>query len=238
MDSFFTHDGHLLDLTLERLVAGEIPPADLSEHLDACAACTQRHASLLADNAVALPPLRRLKLVESVSVAPASPLLTRDSHLTDLTLERLVDGELTGGEASAHLAACEACTARHAAILADSAAALPPLRLSTPASVAAPDNVIPFSRQRSWWSGAGGLLAAAAAVLLLVNISPTEPLPERNPEENFTIRGDDLPKLDLEVYRSASGGITRISSDDVVHPGDRLGFRIGSETDGHLLILG
>lgn len=238
MESYFSQDGHLLDLTLERLVGGEIPRADLSEHLDGCASCAARHDAILADNAAALPPLRRLQLV-----APTSPDLSRSGHLTDLALERTVDGERLDEIASAHLDGCAPCTARHDAILADSAAALPPLRAPAAAPVAeapAPqhDNVIPLRQGRSWWSAAGGLLAAAAAVLFLVNVDPTSPLPDRNPEDHFTSRGSDLPELDLEVYRSEADDITRISSDDVVFPGDRLGFRVGSEADGHLLILG
>ncbi len=240
MESYFSQDGHLLDLTLERLVDGELPRTDLSEHLDGCAACAARHDAIVADSAVALPPLRRLQLV-----APTSPHLTRSGHLTDLALERIVDGEQLDEIASAHLDSCAACTARHSAIVADSAVALPPLRLAAPAAepvaeAPAPqhDNVIPFRQGRSWWSAAGGLLAAAAAVLFLVNVSPTDSLPDRNPEDNFTIRGSELPELDLEVYRSDADDITRISSDDVVFPGDRLGFRVGSEADGHFLILG
>jgi bacterioferritin-associated ferredoxin len=237
MDPLFTRDGHLSDLTLERLLHGEISPDDLAGHLTSCARCEQRHRALLTDAAADLPPLRRLRLV-----TPVSTLLGRDGHLTDLTLERLLHGEPDTAEAQEHLDDCGACAQRHRALLADAAADLPPLRLPTAPVASAPaplpDNVVPLSRERPWWSAAGGLLAAAAAVLLLVNIGPTTELPLRDPPDHFTKRSADLPALSLEVYRSASGDIARISSDDVVFPGDRLGFRVGSEADGHLLILG
>ena len=105
---------------------------------------------------------------------------------------------------------------------------------------APPSNVIPLRRERPWRSAAGGLCAAVAAVLLLVNLNPTPigPTPMLNPEDNFTIRGADLPALHLEVYRNEHGESTRISSDDRVFPGDQLGFRVGSDADGHLVILG
>ena len=167
-------------------------------------------------------------------------LFTRDGHLLDLTLERLVAGEITENDIADHLAGCTPCTERKIAILADSRRAIPLLRRAeVPEEPAAlPDNVIPLRRERPWWSAAGGFLAAAAAVLLLVNLDPAGPIPLQHPDDHFTSKGGDLPALEMEVYRNEHGESTRISSDDRVFPGDQIGFRVGSEADGHLLILG
>ena len=50
----FARDGHLLDLTVERLLVGEIQPAELADHLDGCARC---RAAIDAAMATPAPPM-------------------------------------------------------------------------------------------------------------------------------------------------------------------------------------
>lgn len=138
--------------------------------------------------------------------------LTRDGHLTTLSLERHLAGEI---DASPHLESCEACMVRHMALLED-AITMPPAPPIAPAKAPSP------------WPLAGVILAAAAALVFLV-ILPTAPS-----NDGVRVKGS----FAFEVH-AHDGKTSRLLVDgDAVAAGERLGFRVKSDAAGHLLILG
>lgn len=183
-----------------------------------------------------------------------SDLLTREGHLTELTLNRLVAGELSAGQQTyveEHADACAECEARRGAVSQfDSAASFSPSAAVLAAAEAgdAADRgsgaVVDLgearSKRRGGMLGAAGLvLAAAAALFLVVNLSQ-KPEPTITPNETIDdgirLKGAGLS---LEVYAKGDGEKPRaVGNGDVVRPGDRLGFRITSREDGYMMIVG
>ncbi len=161
-------------------------------------------------------------------------LFTRDGHLQDLALERLVLDDLAPTEAQAvrgHIASCPACAQRHRAIAAEMAEPLPELATAAPA----PQRrgfVIPAGIMRlRWFMGGVGAAVAAAAAILVVMLPSIGP--DLDPE--FRVRGGALV---FEVYREDADGAVRLQHGDRVHEGDVLGFRVASREAGNLLVLG
>ena len=165
-----------------------------------------------------------------------SSLFTRDQHLLDLALERLVLDDLEPAaalKARAHLAGCDACEARHRAIAAELAQPLPELApVGGRAQQRRSDTGIMASILRMrWLMGGVGATVAAAAVALVMMLPQVAP--ELDPE--FQRRGSDLS---FEVYRQDDRGAVRLQDGDGVRPGDRLGFRVASQDAGYLLVFG
>ncbi len=161
-------------------------------------------------------------------------LLDRDGHLAELTLHRVVAGELEGDATLAgHLATCAPCRERLAGLRAAAAAPLPPLRLERAPEPTSPvrdeprGEVVPLRRR--WIPAAAVAMLAAAAALFVLRAPPT-PAPD-----TFTSRG---AALRLEVYRDAHGGAERLASGASVRAGDRIGFRVATHSDGWLLVAG
>jgi len=169
-----------------------------------------------------------------VSLDPS--LFTRDWHVLDLALERLVLDDLQPAEArkvEAHLATCEACSQRHEAVAAEMAAPLPEL---APGGRGVPESsegegLLQSVLRLRWFMGGVGATVAAAALALVVLLPRIDD--PRGTE--FRDRGSELS---FEVYRKDAKGAVRVQDGDGVRPGDRLGFRIGSQDDGHLIVLG
>lgn len=156
------------------------------------------------------------------------PLWSRDGHLLELALSVLQAGELSAEDrqrAEGHLGECALCRARQEELRALAARPLPTLRRPpAPAAPAPMAEVIPLRR----WLGPAVALAAAAVGLVV--LLPSEPGPD-----TFTARGG---ALQLEVYRDEGARSTRLHAGDVVHGGDRLGFRVGHPKGGELIVFG
>ncbi len=163
-------------------------------------------------------------------------LFTRDWHLQDLALERLVIEDLDPADAQKvrdHLSTCAACSDRHGAIAAELAAPLPEL---APAGVRARpreagSSVLSSIMRLRWFMGGVGATVAAAAVALVVML----PVIDDEIGSEFRDRGSELS---FEVFRKDDKGAVRVQDGDGVRAGDRIGFRVASQDDGHLLVLG
>lgn len=140
--------------------------------------------------------------------------MTRDGHLSVLSLERHLAGEI---DASAHLSECATCAARWDALQADAAG--PSLR----------PPVAPTATPR--WPIYGGLLAAAAAIVFFVMRLTTGPIDDG---DGIRLKGD----FALEVHAHDGTRSRQVLDGDTVTAGERLGFRVKSTCGGHLLILG
>lgn len=162
-----------------------------------------------------------------------SELLGRDAHLSELTVNRHLAGELDPASQAFvddHLAGCAPCTARVQAVQQFDAAfsiappVAPPAVVSLDAERArrAPQIII-------------GLLVAAAAVVLALNFGGDDRA-RVSPHDDIRFKGSDLA---LEVFAKSGDGRARSVGDgDVVHPGDRLGFKVTSRVDGFAMIVG
>lgn len=142
--------------------------------------------------------------------------LTRDGHLTALSLERHLAGEIDAGD---HLAACAPCQARFAALEADEAK----VQLRPPRAAPAP----------SRWPLYGGILAAAAAVVFFV-LRPTGGPVDPGGADGIRTKGG----FAFEVHAHDGQRSRQLFDGDAVGAGERLGFRVQSDVAGHLLIVG
>jgi len=149
--------------------------------------------------------------------------LTRDGHLSDLALERVLAGERVD-EAAAHASGCELCARRI-----ESARAMPL-------------DVRPPGRAPVAWSYLlAGTLAAAAALLVYTRL-PGEvedhpvalPSSPEAPVETWRVRGS----FHFQLFVHDGDEARRARDGERVHPGDRLGFKAELPRDGHLLIAG
>lgn len=155
-----------------------------------------------------------------------SELFTRDGHLHDLAIDRVLTEDLSPGlqgELDAHLAQCPPCVARLEEARAFVAEPLPVLR-ARPAPGA---KVIAFPGRMVAVTALVGAFAMAAAFLL--SVKPPEP------GETFTPRGGDL---ELEIHRQTPGGTEQLHDGDAVRAGDHLGFRVMSREPGYLMVVG
>ena len=152
-----------------------------------------------------------------------SELFTRDGHLHELAIDRLLTDDLSTElltELEAHLGDCAPCAERVAEARSFVAEPLP-LRRQRPEPGA---QVIAFPRRRV---AAGVAVAFAMAAGLLLALKP--------PTEEFTARGGDLQ---LEVHRQEAKGTHQLQDGEAVFPGDHLGFRVSSRKSGFLMVLG
>ncbi len=167
-------------------------------------------------------------------------LLTRDGHLLDLSIERLLAGELEEAEVAEHLGGCPVCRERL-----ERAAALrpPPLPAAFGAARAAASvgprlvgGAAGTSRarpQHSWWTIASQA-SAAVAVAAVALLSLRGPTPEGG-DPSWRARGGGLG---MEVYLKDGTGVHRLSFGERVSPGDRVGFRVRPGAEGFLMIVG
>ena len=151
-------------------------------------------------------------------------LLTRDGHLSELTLDRLLQGELDGVAAlDAHLAECAECRGAVASARAFDAQVVlrPPMTATeSPAS--------------GRWPLYGAIVAMAAAVAFLAlraDITPDSPMP---PTDEFRLKGG----FDFQVFAHDGKTSRAVDTGGEVHPGERLGFRFGAKRSGHLMVVG
>ncbi|MEZ4468639.1 MAG: hypothetical protein R3F43_30415 [bacterium] len=143
---------------------------------------------------------------------PLEGVLRRDGHATDLALERLHAGELSATDFGDHLDTCALCRDRLQALAG----------FEVPAARAPRARLAP-------WIAVG--LAAAAAVVLLVR---TGPAPVVDEDPGFRAKGG----FDLEVFVHDGVRQRPAADGEVVHPGDRLGFRLHVPEARQVLIAG
>lgn len=164
---------------------------------------------------------------------------TRDGHLTELTIARVLAGELVGAaEAHAHLATCAECRA-----------ALEAARAFDAALDITPPDALRRAAGGSGTSGGGKLVpllpavavVTALAAALIVYLARPAPAPVVGggpgvvePEDTFRLKGG----FDLELFADFRGTQRRLDDGDPIRPGEKVAFRVKARADGHLLILG
>jgi len=123
-----------------------------------------------------------------------------DGCLSDRMLDLRLAGELAGRDATdAHLASCEACSARFRALQAARAA----FSLEAPPF----DRVAPVTRRRGWWWGLAPVVAVAALLVLIPR-----------PRDGERTKGGDA----LGFFVLHEGSVREGAGGEVVRPGDRL----------------
>jgi len=150
-------------------------------------------------------------------------VLDRSGHLSELALDVYrYDGARP--DIDAHLATCERCRAALSALLAEDQAAVVP----------APRRAPPKSPWTGWAArgAALGLLAMAAIVFLV-----TRPPAGDRPDDGDTLRLKS-GAFDFEVFVHDGQRSRAVVDGDVVHPGERMGFRVRVREQGYLLVIG
>lgn len=152
--------------------------------------------------------------------------LGRDGHLTQLALEQLQLGEPLSASVEGHIGACDACRQRLQQVA----------QWHAHVQVRPPAQVVPLRRRlASQWLPAAGLLALAALVLLVLG---RDPEPRQLPVPvGETVRSKGSP-VDFEVYAYDGAVVRQVFAGDVVHPGERLGFRLRTAQASHVMVAG
>ncbi len=167
---------------------------------------------------------------DCLSAEERTGLFRRDAHLTDLSLERLLLGELPPEaqlEVEAHLNRCPCCDA------ALTAARKFGEELPSPEWAISPKKSTLGSWRGAWL---GGLAAAAALLLFLLNSSSSiEPEPLSNPPDGIRVKAG---ALDFEVFVHDGEQQHRALDGEQIQAGDRLGFRVTLRQSAYLLIAG
>jgi len=175
-------------------------------------------------------------------MASDSDLFDRSGHLLELTLDRYrfdPPEPALHAVVTAHLATCEPCRAAlDALVLADAQVSLaPPARSAVVIALAAAavkgDTLAPpkssaTRRKKQAWLGGGVVLALAALVLFATR--PWQPA-----DEVITLKGSPI---DFEIHVHDGERSRPVLSGDVVHPGERMGFRVHVREAGYLAIFG
>jgi hypothetical protein len=149
--------------------------------------------------------------------------------LSDLRIDRMLAGDLEGGEsarAREHLAGCSACGARVAAFEA-ARAVIPPDLEAIRRLAAAPPAATARRPWRAWWPSLGVALAVGAAALI-VAVRP------RAPDETTRIKGG--PRLGFFVKHGDD--VRRGRPGELVNPGDMVRFVVSTPQQAHLTIAG
>ena len=154
-------------------------------------------------------------------------LFTRDGHLSDLTLERIVQGEIEQASVADYLENCALCRERLEHLRADTASFV----YGTPPIAPSSSRRLPF--------GYGTLVALAAVLLLFFNLpdqtTPQPGTPEwTEPPDNYRVKGG----LSVGFFVKRDGSVIKAQDNGIVHPGDQLGFQVSSPVAGHLMIIG
>ncbi len=83
-------------------------------------------------------------------------------------------------------------------------------------------------RARARWAAAVAVLVTAASLLFML-------VPGVGVEDKVLRKGSSFA---LEVFANESGVVHEVGDGDVVHPGDRLGFRVRGDEPGYVLVAG
>lgn len=166
-------------------------------------------------------------------------MLDRAGHLSELALDRYrYDPPATDRSwMDAHLAECSEC---RAALLdlahEDAAVVVPEPRDPNVVPLRPPLSKTPTKpRATAWWAGAGAALAAAAVAFVVTRPGTTRD-PGVGPEgDRYHLKSGPF---DFEVFVHDGSDSRPVLSGDVVHPGERMGFRVRTRELGYLLVLG
>lgn len=182
-------------------------------------------------------------------------ILDRFGHISPLVMERLCAQELEGAAleaATAHLRACARCQAQRAQLEALVAPSMPAAlsRLTLPqAAPATPQVTRPA--HASLWSRLGAkralsLLAMSAGAALLLwwgAAGLSQPQPDQGAQPVIEpagmqdrVKGDQLIRLEVFVHDGQAA--RQAQADEVVHPGDRLGFKLYTWRRGYVWLIG
>lgn len=158
-----------------------------------------------------------------------------DDCLSDLELDRLLLGELEPAArvaAEAHLAGCDACSERRAAIERDRAAFV-----AAPPPLALPAELAPARPRRSVWLAGAALAVAAAIAGVAVFRSGGAVAPPVAPGsvDLVATKGDGF---ELAAVIERAGHQTRARSGDELRPGDRLQLAYSLSEPAHLYVIG
>ena len=246
-DPLHTQDGRLSELTISRLLTGDLSDAEqrrADTHLAANPGEQARVDAAREETAAPLPPLR-------------DPLHAQDGRLSDLSIDRLLTGDLSDAEQrriDTHLAKNPGEQARVDAVRKETAAPLPPLKkpqrshlrlVSTPEAPAVEpeaeaeaeaeepeqSNVVAFPGRT--WGAVATVLAIAAALLLVVNPFGSTPGGTGDGPDAFTFKGG----LSMTVVRDGAKQEV-LSAGAKVAAGDTLGFEVSAKEPGYLMIIG
>lgn len=147
-----------------------------------------------------------------------SHLFTRDGHLRDAAIDAALRGSLPVSDKSAvaaHASACVACNARIDGMRADMSEAVRPGAASEAAEP-----------PRAHWATTA-VVASLAGVALVTGLSWFSRIPAAP---------QGASGLTLEVVRHSDGA--RLAAGAQLRGGDRIDFRVASDADGYLLIVG
>jgi hypothetical protein len=222
-DDGLDRGGHLSELALDRYRFEPDAPLALRQaveaHLEGCGACRTALARIVEEDerlGESLHNIRKSSISKDVQyaegVAPTSAG-PESSPAMDL---------LQGGAVGASLE-----SARPAAeVIPLRGRSFGGSRLSR--SEAAQD--VPLHKRKLMWLALP--LAAAAALVLAV----VEPLPQEETEtEQVRLKGTTF-EIEVHVHDGQTSRL--VSGGDVVHPGERMGFRVRASMPGHLLLIG
>lgn len=152
--------------------------------------------------------------------------LGRDGHLTQLALEQLALDEEMSATIHGHIETCDACRRQLQQLVQWQAQ----VKVRPPAQV-----VLLRRRWPGPWLPAAGAMALAALLLLTLARDP-EPTP-RSPTAGDTLRTKGA-QIDFEVFAYDGTEVRQLSTGDVVHPGERLGFRLRTAHAAHVMVAG
>lgn len=150
------------------------------------------------------------------------------AHVSDLTWDRLLAGELAGeakAEALAAADACATCEARYAELRREQAA------FARPFAASESSQSVGSLRPSRWWLAAPALVVAAAAIVLVMwPRSPAEP------GAGERLKGGEGPELLVEA--GPREFLKAVATGDFVTPGDFVQAGYTATRDGFGAVLG
>jgi hypothetical protein len=219
-DDGLDRGGHLSELALDRYRFEPDAPLTfrqaIAAHLEGCGACRTALARLVDED-------RRLgESLQNVQISSISKNAQSAEDSVSTGPESSAKNSLKSGAVGASLE-----SARPAAeVIPLRGRSFGGSRLSR--SEAAQD--VPLHKRKLMWLAMP--LAAAAALVLAV----VEPLPQEEIEaERVRLKGTTF-EVEVHVHDGQTSRL--VSGGDVVHPGERMGFRVRASMPGHLLLIG
>ena len=182
------------------------------------------------------------------------PALGQDEHVTELRANLWLRGELVdeGGQMAAHLRECERCQAyvqtlaradeafwRAHPITFEALAAKHASASGLGAARRGPTRWRWTPRRMEPWRNLRVALAAAAVVWAALALWPQLPWSTSHQSadvEQVRLKSSGL--VDFELYVHDGQRARRAQADELVQPGDRVGFKLRPSPLGHVMILG
>lgn len=153
-----------------------------------------------------------------------------DECLSDLVIDRLVAGDFEASrvaEREGHIAQCQRCTERVAAIR----SAPPPSEMAVTRGV----RMLRAVRQRRWLMPTVAAATAAATLMFFMVVRSRDTgLKQPRIDSQTRTKGTVV----LELYAKRSGDVALIRSGEALAPGDAVRFRISTDSPGYLVVAG